>query len=57
MDITFHDILRGSNPDAETCPFGGKPILLSGDFRQILLVVQAGNRADIVDVSLTSSYL
>ncbi|KAK0581830.1 hypothetical protein LWI29_018481 [Acer saccharum] len=57
FDRTFRDILRGSNPDAETCPFGGKPILLGGDFRQILSVVQAGDRVDIVDASLTSSYL
>ena len=57
LDRTFRDILRGLNPDAKTCPSGGKPILLGGDFRQILPVVQAGDRADIVDASLTSSYL
>ncbi|XP_071687944.1 uncharacterized protein [Rutidosis leptorrhynchoides] len=38
-------------------PFGGKPIVFGGDFRQILPVIQKGRRKDIVDASLNSSYL
>ncbi|KAK2644966.1 hypothetical protein Ddye_020161, partial [Dipteronia dyeriana] len=53
LDRTFLDILRGSNPDVETFPFDGKPILLGCEFRQISHVVQADDRADIVDASLT----
>ncbi|XP_008189353.1 uncharacterized protein LOC103311494 [Acyrthosiphon pisum] len=33
-------------------PFGGKPILLAGDFRQILPVVRRGNRSSIVMSSI-----
>ena len=34
---------------------GGIPTLLSGDFRQILLVIHQGTRADIVHASIKSS--
>jgi len=34
-------------------PFGGKLIVLSGDFRQILPVVTKGSIADIVTASLS----
>ena len=33
VDRTLRDILFISNINGETKPFGGKPILLSGDFR------------------------
>jgi hypothetical protein len=36
-------------------PFGGKVVLLSGDFRQVLPVVPHGNRAEIVRMSLKYS--
>ena len=32
--------------------FGGKVVVFSGDFRQILPVVRHGSRADIVNTSL-----
>ena len=38
-------------------PFGGIPVILGGDFAQILPVVPRGSRADIVAVSLRQSYL
>jgi len=37
-------------------PFGGKLIVLGGDFRQILPVVTKGNRVDIVAASLSRSH-
>jgi len=46
VDTTFRDGKR--NDDA---PFGGIPILFSGDFRQILPVVKHGTRYDIMDAS------
>ena len=38
-------------------PFGGKVILLSGDFRQTCPVVPHGRSADIIEASIRSSYL
>ena len=38
-------------------PFGGKVVLLSGDFRQTCPVIPNGSREDIVDASIRSSYL
>ena len=38
-------------------PFGGKTVVLSGDWKQILPVVPNGQRADVVAASLKSSYL
>jgi ATP-dependent DNA helicase PIF1 len=37
--------------------FGGKTVILGGDFRQILLVVPKGKREDIVSASLPQSHL
>jgi hypothetical protein len=38
-------------------PFGGKVIVLSGDFRQCLPVIPGATRAEIVDAALKRSYL
>jgi hypothetical protein len=38
-------------------PMGGIPILLCGDFRQILPVVKNGTRANVVNASLKKSHL
>jgi ATP-dependent DNA helicase PIF1 len=37
--------------------FGGKTMVLGGDFHQIMLVVPKGGREDIVSVSLLQSHL
>jgi ATP-dependent DNA helicase PIF1 len=52
LDISLCDIL-----DKEDLPFGGKTVVFGGDFRQTLLVVRKGSRAQIVDASLRRSYL
>ncbi|CAN6562094.1 unnamed protein product [Malus baccata var. baccata] len=57
LDRSLRDVLKGSKPDFNHLPFGGKPILFGGDFRQILPVVPSGGVADIVQASFTSSYL
>ena len=38
-------------------PFGGKIIILAGDYRQCLPVVPGANRAHIVDICLPNSQL
>ena len=37
--------------------FGGKTVLVSGDFRQILPVVRHGSRIEVIENSVKSSYL
>ncbi|XP_048446052.1 uncharacterized protein LOC125479931 [Pyrus x bretschneideri] len=56
-DRSLRDVLKGSKPGFDDLPFGGKPILFGGDFRQILPVVPNGTKADIAEASWTSSYL
>ncbi|WVZ93826.1 hypothetical protein U9M48_039780 [Paspalum notatum var. saurae] len=52
LDNSTRDIL--SAPDR---PFGRKTVVFGGDFRQVLLVIRKGSRAQIVDASLHRSYL
>ena len=42
VDWSLRDILCFSNSNSGETPFGGKTIVLGGDFRQILLVVSKG---------------
>ncbi|XP_019184260.1 PREDICTED: uncharacterized protein LOC109179152 [Ipomoea nil] len=56
-DRTMRDIFRFTNPKSLEMSFGGKTVVLGGDFRQILLVIPKGSRQDIVHVSINSSYL
>ena len=51
VDETLQKIMDSS------LPFGGKNILLAGDFRQTCPVVQGGNRICTVDASISSSSL
>jgi len=46
LDRTLRDIMETNKV------FGGKVLLLAGDFRQILPVVRLGRRADVVDVAV-----
>uniref|UniRef100_A0A1S3ZWQ4 ATP-dependent DNA helicase n=1 Tax=Nicotiana tabacum TaxID=4097 RepID=A0A1S3ZWQ4_TOBAC len=57
LDKTLRDILRFKDASNLHRPFGGKTIVLGGDFRQILHVIPKGSRQDIVNASLNSSYL
>ena len=50
VDRTFRDITGCSN-----LLFGGKVVVMGGDFRQILPVVPKGNRGQIVDACLNKS--
>jgi ATP-dependent DNA helicase PIF1 len=57
LDTTLRDILSEHNPANAILPFGGKPIVFGGDFRQILPVVRKGSRSSIVSASITNSRL
>ncbi|XP_076955208.1 uncharacterized protein LOC143629951 [Bidens hawaiensis] len=51
VDRSLKDIFQSE------LPFGGKVIVFGGDFRQILPVVPGGSRQQIVNASLSSSYI
>ncbi|XP_031124334.1 uncharacterized protein LOC116027048 [Ipomoea triloba] len=57
LDKTMRDLLRFVNEDSDSKTFGGKTVVLGGDFRQILPVVPKGSRQDIVSAAINSSYL
>lgn len=38
-------------------PFGGKVVVLGGDFRQNIPVIQKGSRSDILGFAINSPYL
>ncbi|WZZ24155.1 hypothetical protein YC2023_007556 [Brassica napus] len=57
LDKTLKDIMSMKNPHAKDQTFGGKTLLLGGDFRQILPVVPQGSRADTVLAPICHSYL
>jgi len=54
---TLDRTLRDLDSLASEKPFGGKTILLGGDFRQILPVIPHGTRADTVLAAISQSYL
>ncbi|PIA60703.1 hypothetical protein AQUCO_00300307v1, partial [Aquilegia coerulea] len=57
VDKTFQDLMRKEIGDSDGQIFGGKTILLGGDFRQTLPVVPKGSREDVVTSSISRSYL
>ncbi|XP_019160783.1 PREDICTED: uncharacterized protein LOC109157339 [Ipomoea nil] len=57
QDRTMRDLMRFKNPRSYDMTFGGKTVVLGGDFRQILPVIPKGTRQDIVRASISSSYL
>ncbi|XP_058784626.1 uncharacterized protein LOC131659455 [Vicia villosa] len=52
VDRTFQDIMQNKN-----IPFGGKVVVLGGDFRQILPVIPKGTRHEVVHSTINSSHL
>ena len=56
VDRSVKDILSINFLSLTNAPFGGKTILLGGDFRQILHVVPKGKRQDIVLGSINRSH-
>jgi hypothetical protein len=57
LDRTMRDVLSKNKPASALLPFGGKPVFLGGDFRQILPVVRKGSRSAVVGASITNSNL
>ncbi|XP_057432736.1 uncharacterized protein LOC130725533 [Lotus japonicus] len=57
LDRTLNDVMRQEMGSADYVPFGGKVVVLGGDFRQILPVVSKGSRSDIVGSAINASYL
>ncbi|XP_019158196.1 PREDICTED: uncharacterized protein LOC109154911 [Ipomoea nil] len=57
LDRTMRGLLRFVEPNSEMKTFGGKTVVLGGDFRQILPVIPKGTRQDIVSSAINSSYL
>ncbi|XP_061346430.1 uncharacterized protein LOC133292063, partial [Gastrolobium bilobum] len=57
LDRTLKDALRSYDTSCVDMPFGGKVVVLGGDFRQILPVIPHGSRQEIVHATINSSYL
>ncbi|XP_015960600.1 uncharacterized protein LOC107484558 [Arachis duranensis] len=57
LDKYLGDTMRYSLTYSKDLPFGGKVVVLGGDFRQILPVILRGSRQDIVHSTMNSSYL
>ncbi|XP_019167801.1 PREDICTED: ATP-dependent DNA helicase PIF1-like [Ipomoea nil] len=53
----FEALDRAKNPKNLDMTFGGKTVVLGGDFRQILPVIPKGTRQDIVGACINASYL
>ncbi|KAM5549294.1 hypothetical protein ABKV19_000622 [Rosa sericea] len=54
LDKSLRDILSNPNSIQVDKPFGGKPILLGGDFRQILPVITGGTKEQIIEATLNN---
>ena len=57
LDRSLRDILRVQNGGRTDIPFGGKVVVLGGDFRQILPVIPKATRQEVVNSSINSSFL
>ncbi|XP_021714884.1 ATP-dependent DNA helicase PIF1-like [Chenopodium quinoa] len=55
VDRTFRDIMQLRDPSSMEKVFGGKLVVLGGDFRQVLPVVKKVNQADFIDASINKS--
>ncbi|KAK9740767.1 hypothetical protein RND81_03G058500 [Saponaria officinalis] len=57
LDRTMRDLIGFKNSEATSKIFGGKVVLLGGDFRQVLPIIPKGKRQDIVQASIRRSYI
>jgi len=57
LDRSLRDIQSMHCSQAANIPFGGKVVVLGGDLRQILPVVEAGSRSQIIDSAIVKSRL
>ncbi|XP_076903118.1 uncharacterized protein LOC143558087 [Bidens hawaiensis] len=57
LDRTLKDVMNVDLGNTSGSLFGGKVVVLGGDFSQILPVVQNGTRNDCVNATISSSYI
>ncbi|XP_072065697.1 uncharacterized protein [Arachis hypogaea] len=57
LDRTLCDIMVSVSDRNKDLPFGGKVVVLGGDFKQVLPVIPKGSRAEIVMASINSSVI
>jgi ATP-dependent DNA helicase PIF1 len=57
LDRSLRDLLSLKSAQAAQFPFGGKTIVLGGDPRQILPMIEGGTRAQIINAAITNSPL
>ena len=57
LDMALRDLMSNVHSALEHVPFGGKVVICTGDYRQILPVVKNENQSATVHASLCSSYL
>ena len=57
VDKTMKDIVGKTDATKSLQLFGGKTVLLGGDFRQVLPVIPKGKRPDVVQATINRSYI
>ena len=57
LDRSLRDIMSETIKEASNIPFGGKVIVLGGDPKQILPVIENGSKSQIINASILRSYL
>ncbi|XP_074327393.1 uncharacterized protein LOC141665311 [Apium graveolens] len=57
LDHSLRDIIKAVDPKRFSMPFGGITVVLGGDFRHILPVINQGSRGDVVSATITRSPL
>jgi len=57
LDRSFRDVMKRVDPRLEHVPFGGKPVVWGGDFRQMLPVIPKGTRPAVIAATLNRSEL
>ena len=57
LDRTLRDLMSVTDQHKTHQPFGGKVVVLGGDFRQILPVIPKGSRHDILSSAINSSHM
>lgn len=57
LDRSLRDILSEKETKLANIPFGGKVVVLGGDPKQILPVIENASKTQIINASIFQSYL
>jgi hypothetical protein len=57
LDQSLRDVLSEHDSKLADIPFGGKIVVLGGDLRQFLPVIEGGTRSQVVNAAITNSPL